>query len=169
MIRDTMCSFTDAGSAPYSNYASIVGPAGTYLAPNSVDHGPAGVTFSANSIADTIIVPGQPATTLIKRLWLFVQWAQAAAGGTSVSLQLITSAAPDLSSPTVLFDLGAQPTANLVQGFRQIIPLPDKIAARYLGVQAITTGAFTAGTYGAHLVLDTDSNIKGYAKGFEVK
>lgn len=105
-----------------------------------------------------------------------VDVAATAAGAATVNFQIITSAAADLSSPTVLAQTDAIGKAELTLGRRPIvleIP-PSTLAAqpigqRYLGVQyVIGTGPLTAGKFSCAI---TDSKVdagKNYPSGFSV-
>lgn len=79
------------------------------------------------------------------------------AGGTSIEFQLITtSAAPSdeagsgLGSVTVEASSGAIATASLTANtIVWKLKMPDAVARRYLGIKAINTGTFSAGTFSA--------------------
>lgn len=99
-----------------------------------------------------------------------------AAGAATVTFQIITSAAADLSSPTVLIESAPIGKAELTAGRDPIaICLPESflnaqpIGQRYLGVQyTIATGPLTAGKFTCNI---TDSEVsvgKNYPSGFSV-
>ncbi len=76
------------------------------------------------------------------------------AGGTGFSIQYIQSANADLSSPDVLATIAA--TATPAAGTKIAdIALADNLK-RYIGVQYVRTGTYTAGAVSAHLVSDSD-------------
>jgi hypothetical protein len=99
-----------------------------------------------------------------------------AAGAATVTFEVISSAAADLSSPTVLVSSGAIPKADLVLGRAPIVlcvpqsnltSLP--IGQRYLGVRyTVATGPLTAGSFTCYLT-DSDVSVgKYYPSGFAV-
>lgn len=86
-------------------------------------------------------------------------------GGTTFTPQLIQSPNADLSSPTVIASGPAvtNPAAGTKIWDTQ---LPDN-TARYLGIQYVRTGTYTAGAVSAHIVSDSDftpylPSITGY-------
>jgi hypothetical protein len=91
------------------------------------------------------------------------------AGGTSVDFQLITSAAANLGSPTVIATTGAIATATLVLGYQIALRIPPRPGAvqRYLGAQAVSLGTFTTGTITTRVVKDIDE-VAYYASGYTV-
>jgi hypothetical protein len=156
--------------------SSIVGTAGTYLAPNSFDSGPYGAALTELTALDTILSVGgtnyfveQGAGQGMK---LCVDWATAPIGGTSLQAQLITCAYSNMTTvtPTTMIDFGALPISMFFQGYRQIMTLPRSNAwQRFLTMRVVTTGAMSAGSYVAWLGLDIDSEVLGYAEGFSIK
>jgi hypothetical protein len=175
-IRDVQTSFTD-GAASAST--SIVGVAGTYLAPNSIDTGPLGAYLTELTANDTQLSASINAGRDLgggERLWLIIDWITAPTGGTSADVQLITSASSTMSSPVVLYDFTAVTIANLTgptnygKYVRQIAALPRSTAyLEWLGLQAITVGTMTAGAYVAWIGKDVDAVVLGYASGYAVK
>lgn len=96
-----------------------------------------------------------------------------AAGAATVNFQIISSAAANLGTPTILVQTDAIGKATLVAGFRFGLRVPrTQIAAlgqRYLGVQyTVATGPLTAGAFSATVVLDYADNTKSYPSGFTV-
>ena len=170
-IRDVQASFTDTTNGAT---ASIVGAAGTYLAPNTIDTGPLGAYLTEMTTNDTQLSAnintgrdlggGEP-------MWCVIDWITAPAGGTSVDMQVITSSTVDLAtSPVVVLDFGVQVIATLVKGYRQLLKLPRLATYKqFIGLQAITVGTATAGAYCAWLAKDIDAVVLGYASGFSVK
>lgn len=170
-IRDFQASFTDttAGAS-----ASIVGAAGTFIAPNSLDTSPLGATFTELTAGDTTLSANTNAFRDLgggDPLWLVIDWITAPNNLTSVQMQLITSASSSLSSPVVMYDTGAVVIATLIKGYRQIVRLPRSASwLQWLGLQAITLGTTsTTGAYIAFLAKDVDAVVQGYASGFSVK
>lgn len=91
----------------------------------------------------------------IPQLGAYIQQQGTVNNATSIQLQLVSSALPDLSTPTVLLDTGTVTTAawNATAGVRfKLNSIPEVNATHnYLGIVATlvgtapTTGAFAAG------------------------
>lgn len=98
------------------------------------------------------------------------------ATATSVAIEVISSAAADLGSPTVLSSTGALLIAQLVAGRRPIIiDVPrhvltaQPVGQRYLGLRYTVAGSnATAGKVTASLVLDAQDIAKNYASGYSI-
>ena len=170
-IRDFQVSFTDTTSGAS---ASIVGAAGTYLAPNSIDTSPLGALFTELTAGDTTLSANTNAFRDLgggEPMWLVIDWVTAPNNLTSVDMQLITSASSSMSAPVVMVDFTAVVIATLVKGYRQLIKLPRSNAwLQWIGLQAITVGTTsTTGAYIGFLTKDVDSVVQGYASGFSVK
>lgn len=89
----------------------------------------------------------------------------AGAGGTSLQLELVSSAASDLSSPNVHARSAVVPLASLTAGKMLIqitLPLEDPTYLRYLGIRAVTVGTFSGGSFSSGLKLDATA-WKAYA------
>lgn len=169
-IRDVQASFTDSSA---SASTSIVGVAGTYIAPNSYDTSPLAAFLTELSANDTQLSAnvntfrdlggGDP-------MWLVIDWITAPTGGTSVDMQLITSASSSLSSPATMYDFGVVAIANLPKGTRQLVKLPRSASwLQWIGLQAVTVGTMATGAYVAWLGKDVDAVVQGYASGFSIK
>jgi hypothetical protein len=79
-------------------------------------------------------------------------------GGTSLQVNLISSASSNLSSPTVVATGAVIVEASLTAGTKLLdVPMPD-ITQRYLGFQYVTVGTHTAGAVTAGIVGGTDRN-----------
>jgi hypothetical protein len=99
-----------------------------------------------------------------------------AAGAGTVTFQVISSAAANLGSPTILGQTDAIPKANLTAGRKPIvleIPravlLAQPVGQRYLGLQyTIGTGPLTTGKFTANIVLDAQDVAKNYASGYAI-
>ena len=99
-----------------------------------------------------------------------------AAGAATVTFQLITSAAANLSSPTVIMATDAIGKASLVAGAKIDLPIPHQTTAqgvekgqRYLGVQyTVATGPLTAGAFSATGVIDFQDIQKSYPAAYTV-
>lgn len=170
-IRDYQNSFTDTASG---STTSIVGAAGTFIAPNSIDTSPLGTLFTELTAGDTTLSANSNTYRDLgggERLWLVVDWITAPNNLTSVDVQLITSASSSLSSPVVMYDFGAVVIANLTKGTRQIAALPRSTSwLQWLGLQAITVGTTpTTGAYIAWIGKDVDAVQLGGASGFSIK
>lgn len=96
----------------------------------------------------------------------FVAMVETACAGTgaTVTVEMITSDAEDLSDPDVLWSSGAIAVANLVDQYCFGIvrlPKPEKVK-RYLGAQIIIgTAALTAGAFDIFLTDNPQTNISG--------
>lgn len=170
-IRDFQNSFTDTSAAVTM---SVVGAAGTYLAPNTIDMSPLGAYLTEQSAADTTLSANVNAYRELgggERIWLVVDWIVAPLTNTACQSQLITSAASGLGTPTVMIDFTAVAIATLVKGYRQIAALPRSTSwLQYLGFQVVTTGSSaTAGQCMAFLTKDVDAVQFGAASGFSIK
>jgi hypothetical protein len=99
-----------------------------------------------------------------------------AAGAGTVTFQVISSAAANLGSPTILGQTDAIGKAELPAGRRPIvIEVPSTVLAaqpigqRYLGLQyTVGTGPLTGGSFTANLVKDAQDIAKYYPSGFTV-
>lgn len=169
-VRDFQCSFTDTSTQAYTD---ITGTAGTYIAPNSIDTSPLGAFLTEITAGDTQLSGnlntyrdfggGDP-------LWCVVDWIVAPTGGTSVDMQLVTSAASSLSSPVVMLDFTVVAIANLPKGTRQLLRLPRATTwLQWLGLQAVTVGTMGAGRFVGFLTKDVDAVDLGGASGFSIK
>lgn len=99
--------------------------------------------------------------------------AATAVGAATVRFEVITSAAADLSSPTVIVASGDIPKDSLTVGSRIELGIPPNhlvpLGQRYLGVRyTVSTGPLTAGTFTALVNLGVQSVQKSYPSGFTV-
>lgn len=151
MITDAYLQF-DAANA-------TIRAAATYLSQNTID-----LSVSRD------IGSGEPLKVLYNVDVAF-------SGGTSVQPQIITSAAANLSSPTVI-DSGPAPilTAALTQGAMFVRFLPELTGPngasltngqRYLGVQYVGVGTYTTGSISARIIKDVQ-DVKFYASGYTI-
>jgi hypothetical protein len=102
-----------------------------------------------------------------------VDTAPTAAGAATVRFEVITSAAANLSSPTVIVASGDIPIASLPLGARVELAIPPNhitpLGQRYLGVRyTVSTGPLTAGTFTALINREGGSRNKNYPSGFSV-
>lgn len=105
-----------------------------------------------------------------------VDLAVTAAGAATVTFQLITSAAANLSSPTVIMQTDAIGKAALIAGTKIDLAIPHQttvqgtaLGQRYLGVNyLVATGPLTQGTFTATGVIDYADVQKSYPSGFTV-
>jgi hypothetical protein len=99
-----------------------------------------------------------------------------AAGAGTVTFQVISSAAANLGSPTVIAQTDAIGKAELPAGRKPIrIKIPPHVLAslpigqRYLGLNFLVgTGPLTAGQFTANVVRDGQDVAKHYPSGFTV-
>jgi len=97
-------------------------------------------------------------------------------GAATVTFQIISSAAANLGSPTIISQTGPIPKADLTAGRMPInihldSPqlLAQPIGQRYLGLQyTVATGPLTAGKFTAQIVDTEVTSGKNYASGFAV-
>jgi hypothetical protein len=104
---------------------------------------------------------------------LYMNFAVTAAltGGTSVKFEVISSAAANLGSPTVIGSTDAIVTASLVAGTNVAVRINPQIASkgqRYLGARYTIDGTYSAGTVTADVVMNIQDGKKFYASGFTV-
>jgi hypothetical protein len=104
---------------------------------------------------------------------LFMNFAvtTALAGGTSVKFEVITSAAANLGSPTVIGSTDAIVTASLVAGYNTAVRINPQIASlgqRYLGARYTISGTYTSGKVTADVVTDIQDGRKFYPSGVTV-
>jgi hypothetical protein len=103
-------------------------------------------------------------------LYVYFTVPTALAGGTSVTFQVITSAAANLGSPTVVGSTNAVLTATLVAGYKTAVRINPSLFAngqRYLGAQYTISGTYTSGTVTADIATDI-ADFKTYGSGFTV-
>ena len=92
-------------------------------------------------------------------------------GGTSIKFEVITSAAANLGSPTVIGSSDAILTAALTLGKNIVVRLNPDIAGkgqRYLGARYTVSGTFNAGKITADVVETIGDGKKFYASVFTV-
>lgn len=150
MITDAFLLITDA--------LATIRAAATYLSNNTID---LSVTRDMGA--------GEP-------LKLLTNVDVAFAGGTSVTIQTITSAAAALSSPTII-DSGQRAIllAELTLGAMFVRFLPEltgpgglgTLGQRYLGCQYVGVGTFTLGTLSTRVILDVQ-DVKFHASGYTI-
>jgi hypothetical protein len=104
---------------------------------------------------------------------LYMNFAVTAAltGGTSVKFEVISSAAANLGTPTVIGSTDAIVTADLVAGKNVAVRINPQIASkgqRYLGARYTISGTYSAGTVTADVVTNIQDGQKFYASGFTV-
>ena len=117
------------------------------------------------------IAPGRPLYGVFT-----VTESAAAAGAATVTFEIISSAAADLSSPTVLSSSGPIGKADLAASRTPIaVPLAPHVLAsldtgqRYLGFRfTVATGPLTAGKFTSYLNDSYPSGQKTYPGGYTV-
>lgn len=105
-----------------------------------------------------------------EEIYVYFTVPTALAGGTSVTFQVITSAAAALTSPTIVGATNAVVTATLVAGYKTAVRINPGLFAtgqRYLGAQYTIVGTYTSGTVTTDVVTDV-ADFKTYASGFSV-
>lgn len=94
------------------------------------------------------------------------------AGSTTLDIQVITSAAANLGTPTVLGEIDGIPKASLVAGYQFVLEIPRRqlsLGQRYLGLNfVVNTANFSAGTFSAYLLKDVGDHGKFYPKTYVV-
>ena len=118
--------------------------------------GQGGITTAATTVSEnTIDLTKTGGAQVYKNLWAVFRIKAHCNGGTAMIFQLISSAAANLGSPTVLVASKAIPEASLTDNtivFK--CKVPAEIAQRYLGAQIVSTGTFDAGTFDIFLTPD---------------
>jgi hypothetical protein len=132
----------------FSNNQAVT--TGTQVSTDKYDGGVAGININTNRELQVLAVVG---TTF--------------AGGTSLKVDLVESAASDLSSPTVLATSGVIAEASLTAGTRLLATAVPRTSKRYLGLQFTTVGTHTAGTVFGGLVRDIDDTaVPAFETGY---
>lgn len=132
---------TDAQNRPTTVSQVIAGAAGTTVSTDSIDlltaNRNVGRSFAMRMYCNVVV---------------------ALAGGTSIQVQLITSASANLSSPTVLASGPVVALAAAIAGAELLdVPIPGT-SQRYLGLQFVTLGTFTgSGAVQGGVVSETDN------------
>jgi hypothetical protein len=109
-------------------------------------------------------------------IFVAVDEAATASGSATVDFQVISSAAANLGSPTVLSATGPIGKAELTLGRKLIelkvpraVLLAQPVGQRYLGIQyVVATGPLTAGKFTAGIVVDFQDQKVAYASGFSI-
>lgn len=104
-----------------------------------------------------------------------VEEAVTASGAATVNFEIISSAAANLGSATILTQTGPIGKAELTLGKAFSVPLGAAILAaqskgqRYLGVNyTVATGPLTAGKFSCNITMDPVTDNKIYPSGFTV-
>lgn len=90
-------------------------------------------------------------------VYWFVTVDEAGEDGTSLQVQLVSSAAEALSAPNIHLQTAVVPVADLTEGKMLImasLPLEGPTYLRYLGIRTVVAGNFTAGSIESGLTLD---------------
>lgn len=130
---------------------------GTQLSENAIDLYGAATAASNQVQGATTDTLGNtvPDDTAKSDAHILVEVVTAFTGGTSLVVNLITSAAANLGSETVITSTPAIAEASLVAGYKFRINIPPVgLTARYLGLQFVTVGTHTAGNITAAVVGD---------------
>ena len=94
-----------------------------------------------------------------RELQLYVAVTEAFVGGTNVTVNLIQSATENMASPTVLVSSGVIATAALTRGAVLLRLALPRNSQRFIGLQFVSTGTYTAGRLTGGIVLDTDDTL----------
>lgn len=139
-----------------SDQQNLAGAIGAVVAAtNVIDLGAPGIT-GLGATASQDVGKGGEVPILFQVTETF-----ASAGAATLSVDLLTSAAADMSSPTVVRTTGVIAKALLVAGYEiSIAHLPIGMTGRYLSAQyTIGTAATSAGKITAGVVLDRQGSI----------
>jgi hypothetical protein len=119
------------------------------------------VTAAATSLATDIYDTGAAGININthRELQMYVGVTEAFAGGTNVTVNLIQSATENMASPTVLATSGVVATAALTRGAVLLRTSVPRTSQRYLALQIVSTGTYTAGRITGGVVLDTDDTL----------
>lgn len=102
-----------------------------------------------------------------REIFWYVSIDEAGAGGTSMNVQLVSSAASNLGTPTIHAQTGVVLLADLTAGKMAAmisVPLEGPAYKRYLGIQTVVAGTFTDGAFSSGLTFDP-KGWKPYAEG----
>lgn len=150
MIFDKQNMFSEAQDLAQTN--------ATYASTNVIDLG-AAPTVPGGLVGTLPIDPGRGGKV---EIFCRVGTTFTTSAGGTLRVQVVLSAATALSTPTILSDTGILAVTNLTAGFEfKLSPtIPHtKTPLRYLGIlYIIGTGAMTAGTMTAGLMLDRQTN-----------
>lgn len=117
------------------------------------------VTFDNKDALGNTMFPDLGRSTELR---LLMQVTASATGASSVlTASVITSAAANLSSPTVIMSSAGIPMATLIAGYRFSLTVPPNVLTqRYFGVQYAVSGAnMTGGTITTTLLLDAQTKF----------
>jgi predicted RecA/RadA family phage recombinase len=166
MITDALLAL--AGSIS----GNTVTPAAVFGSGTTVVSG----SFTGGNVIDTAS-PGYPTGNVRDLgegdpLYLRVQMAVAAAGGTTMQFNIVAASDAALTTNVaVIGTTGAIPVAQLTLGARFAAAINPRIASkgqRYVGLQVINVGANSAGSIYADLGLEIQDGQKIYPSGFTV-
>jgi hypothetical protein len=125
----------------FSNGQAITAAA-TSLSTDIYDTGAAGININTN-----------------RRLQIYVAVSEAFVGGMNVTVNLIQSATENMASPTVLASSGTVATAALTRGAVLLRMAVPRTSQRYISLQYVSTGTYTAGRLFGGIVCDTDDTL----------
>jgi hypothetical protein len=119
------------------------------------------ITTAATTVSTDIIDTGVNGININtnRGLQLYVAVTEAFVGGTNVTVNLIQSATENMASPTVLVSSGTIATAQLTRGAVLLRLAVPRTSQRFLALQYVSTGTYTAGRLFGGLVLDTDDTL----------
>jgi len=166
MITDALLTLAGSISGNTVTPAAVFG-VGTTIVSGS---------FTGGNVIDTAS-PGSPSGNVRDmgeggELYLRVQMAVAAVGGTSMQFNVIASDNADSTGNVqIIGTTGAIPVASLTLGARFAAELNPRIASkgqRYVGLQVINVGTTTAGSIYADIGLEIQDGQKFYPSGFTI-
>lgn len=120
-------------------------------------------TTVTTHISDNVVDLGAAGRRIVDPLYYFfrITTAIVSAGGGTLQIQLVTSAAAGLGTPTVIWDSGVIPNATIVAWTVNSMPYPripvvySGELLRYFGaIYTIGTDVFTAGAWDLDQVVD---------------
>lgn len=132
----------------------------TYPSTNGIDLN----SQTTDQLGNTGSIVKDPHRGLIGELFAQITATATSGGAPTIVLNVIQSAASDLSSPTILASTSAIALATLVAGYRFRIELPQGVTQRYLGVSyTIATANYTGGTISTGFVMHEQSAPNSFA------
>jgi hypothetical protein len=119
------------------------------------------VTAAATTVSTDIYDTGAANININtnRELQIYVAATEAFVGGTNVTVNLIQSATENMASPTVLATSGAIATAALTRGAVLLRTAVPRTSQRYLALQIVSTGTYTAGRITGGILCDTDDTL----------
>jgi hypothetical protein len=120
-------------------------------------------TTATTHISDNVVDLGVSGRRIVDPLWYFfrVTTAIVSAGGGTLQIQIVTSAAAALTASTVIWDSGTIPNATIVAWAVNAMPYPripvtyaDTLLRYFGAIYTIGTDVFTAGAWDLRPAVD---------------